>query len=329
MIKLGEKESEKLLKMEEDLHKRVVGQDEAIESISKAIRRSRAGIGNPKKPIGSFMFMGPTGVGKTELARALAHFLFNDDDALIRFDMSEYMEKFNVSRLAGAPPGYVGHDEGGQLTEKVRRKPYSVVLFDEIEKAHPEIFNVMLQILEDGRLTDSLGRVVDFRNTVVIMTSNLGAREIGTIKTLGFKSGEDEITFESMKNKIHAELKKSFNPEFLNRIDDIIIFHPLEKSHIEKIVDIQLSDVQQRLHDKNIVLELEPSARDFLIEKGYDKTYGARQMKRTIQRYVEDAVAEELLRGHVKEGQKVILTSGGDKLVFAAEASLSAPAATV
>jgi ATP-dependent Clp protease ATP-binding subunit ClpC len=273
--------------------------------------------------------MGPTGVGKTELARALAHFLFNDDDALIRFDMSEYMEKFNVSRLAGAPPGYVGHDEGGQLTEKVRRKPYSVVLFDEIEKAHPEIFNVMLQILEDGRLTDSLGRVVDFRNTVVIMTSNLGAREIGTIKTLGFKSGEDEISFESMKSKIHTELKKSFNPEFLNRIDDIIIFHPLEKSHIEKIVDIQLSDVQQRLHDKNIVLELEPSARDFLIEKGYDKTYGARQMKRTIQRYVEDAVAEELLRGHVKEGQKVILTSGGDKLVFATDVSLSAPAATV
>ncbi len=333
MIKLGEKESEKLLKMEEDLHKRVVGQEEAIVSISKAIRRSRAGIGNPKKPIGSFMFMGPTGVGKTELARALANFLFDDDDALIRFDMSEYMEKFNVSRLAGAPPGYVGHDEGGQLTEKVRRKPYSVVLFDEIEKAHPEIFNVMLQILEDGRLTDSLGRVVDFRNTVVIMTSNLGAREIGTIKTLGFQTGDDAISFESMKNKIHAELKKAFNPEFLNRIDDIIIFHPLEKSHIEKIVDIQLSDVQKRLQDKNIILELEPSARDFLIDKGYDKMYGARQMKRTIQRYVEDAVAEELLRGHIKDGQKVTLTSGGDKLIFTTDASLtavsSAPAATV
>ncbi|HVM32557.1 MAG TPA: ATP-dependent Clp protease ATP-binding subunit [bacterium] len=329
MIKLGEKESEKLLKMEEELHKRVVGQDRAIESISKAIRRSRAGIGNPKRPIGSFMFMGPTGVGKTELARALANFLFDDDDALIRFDMSEYMEKFNVSRLAGAPPGYVGHDEGGQLTEKVRRKPYSVVLFDEIEKAHPEIFNVMLQILEDGRLTDSLGRVVDFRNTVVIMTSNLGAREIGTVKTLGFSSGEEEISFESMKTKIHNELKKAFNPEFLNRVDDIIIFHPLEKSHIEKIVDIQLSDVQKRLKDKNIVLTLDASAREFLIEKGYDKVYGARQMKRTIQNFVEDAVAEELLRGHIKEGQAVQLKSAGDKLVFAVEAPLPTPAATV
>jgi ATP-dependent Clp protease ATP-binding subunit ClpC len=333
MIKLGEKESEKLLKMEEELHKRVVGQDQAIQSISKAIRRSRAGIGNPKKPIGSFMFMGPTGVGKTELARALANFLFDDDDALIRFDMSEYMEKFNVSRLAGAPPGYVGHDEGGQLTEKVRRKPYSVVLFDEIEKAHPEIFNVMLQILEDGRLTDSLGRVVDFKNTVVIMTSNLGAREIGTVKTLGFSSGEEEVSFESMKTKIHNELRKAFNPEFLNRIDDIIIFHPLEKSHIEKIVDIQLSDVQKRLKDRNITLTLDASARDFLIEKGYDKVYGARQMKRTIQNFVEDAVAEELLRGHIKDGQEVLLKSAGDKLIFALDAALpavsSAPAATV
>ncbi|MGH7739188.1 MAG: ATP-dependent Clp protease ATP-binding subunit [bacterium] len=329
MIKLGEKESEKLLKMEDELHQRVVGQEEAILSISKAIRRSRAGIGNPKKPIGSFMFMGPTGVGKTELARTLAHFLFDDDDALIRFDMSEYMEKFNVSRLAGAPPGYVGHDEGGQLTEKVRRKPYSVVLFDEIEKAHPEIFNIMLQILEDGRLTDSLGRVVDFRNTVIIMTSNLGAREIGTIKTMGFQTGEDEISFESMKTKIHNELKKAFNPEFLNRIEDIIIFHPLEKSHIEKIVDIQLSDVQKRLKDKQISLVLDGGARDFLIEKGYDKVYGARQMKRTIQRYVEDALAEELLRGNVKEGQEVLLKSAGDKLVFAAETALPAPAATV
>lgn len=329
MIKLGEKESEKLLKMEDELHQRVVGQEEAILSISKAIRRSRAGIGNPKKPIGSFMFMGPTGVGKTELARTLADFLFDDDDALIRFDMSEYMEKFNVSRLAGAPPGYVGHDEGGQLTEKVRRKPYSVVLFDEIEKAHPEIFNIMLQILEDGRLTDSLGRVVDFRNTVIIMTSNLGAREIGTIKTMGFQTNEDEISFDSMKSKIQNELKKAFNPEFLNRIDDIIIFHPLEKAHIEKIVDIQLSDVQKRLKDKQIHLVLDDAARDFLIEKGYDKVYGARQMKRTIQRYVEDALAEELLRGNVKEGQQVLLKSAGDKLVFTSENPLPASAATV
>jgi ATP-dependent Clp protease ATP-binding subunit ClpC len=329
MIKLGEKESEKLLKMEEELHKRVVGQDEAIVSISKAIRRSRAGIGNPKKPIGSFMFMGPTGVGKTELARVLANFLFDDDDALIRFDMSEYMEKFNVSRLAGAPPGYVGHDEGGQLTERVRRKPYSVVLFDEIEKAHPEVFNIMLQILEDGRLTDSLGRAVDFRNTVVIMTSNLGAREIGTIKTMGFQTGEDEVSFESMKTKIHAELKKAFNPEFLNRVDDIIIFHPLEKAQIEKIVDIQLADVQSRLKDKNISLALDQSARDFLIEKGYDKIYGARQMKRTIQRYVEDAIAEELLRGNVKDGQNILLKAANDKLDFVTGEPLPAATATV
>ncbi len=329
MIKLGEKESEKLLRMEEELHKRVVGQEEAIVSISKAIRRSRAGIGNPKKPIGSFMFLGPTGVGKTELARALSQFLFDDEDALIRFDMSEYMEKFNVSRLAGAPPGYVGHDEGGQLTEKVRRKPYSVVLFDEIEKAHPEIFNVMLQILEDGRLTDSLGRVVDFRNTVIIMTSNLGAREIGVEKNLGFNPDSSDIPFDSMKNKIHVELKKMFNPEFLNRIDDIIIFHPLERAHIEKIVDIQLTDVQNRLKEKNITLRLEDSARDFLIEKGYDKVYGARQMKRTIQKYVEDNLAEELLRGSAKEGQDLVLRSAGDKLVFVTGSALPASPAAV
>ncbi|HVZ81819.1 MAG TPA: ATP-dependent Clp protease ATP-binding subunit [bacterium] len=323
MIKLGEKESEKLLRMEEELHKRVVGQEEAITAISKAIRRSRAGIGNPKKPIGSFMFMGPTGVGKTELARALAQFLFDDEDALIRFDMSEYMEKFNVSRLAGAPPGYVGHDEGGQLTEKVRRKPYSVVLFDEIEKAHPEIFNVMLQILEDGRLTDSLGRVVDFRNTVVIMTSNLGAREIGVEKNLGFTPEGSDVPLGSMKNKIQSELKKAFNPEFLNRVDDIIIFHPLEKTHIEKIVDIQLADVQKRLKDKAITLILDPSAREFLIEKGYDKVYGARQMKRSIQKYVEDALAEELLRGNVKEGSNLTLRSAGEKLDFISETAAS------
>ena len=316
MIKLEEKEGEKLLRMEEELHKRVVGQDEAIEAISKAIRRSRAGIGNPKKPIGSFMFLGPTGVGKTELARALAGFLFDDEDALIRFDMSEYMEKFNVSRLAGAPPGYVGHDEGGQLTEKVRRKPYSVVLFDEIEKAHPEIFNIMLQVLEDGRLTDSLGRVVDFRNTVVIMTSNLGAREIGVEKSLGFHPDSADVPFNSIKNKIQMELKRVFNPEFLNRVDDIIIFHPLDHSHIEKIVDIQLDEVRKRLKDKNITLTLDATARDFLIEKGYDKVYGARQLKRTIQKYVEDALAEELLRGNVKEGGEVLLKSGGDKLDF-------------
>ncbi len=326
MIKLGEKESEKLLRMEEELHKRIVGQDEAIVSVSKAIRRSRAGIGNPRKPIGSFMFMGPTGVGKTELARALSEFLFDDDDALIRFDMSEYMEKFNVSRLAGAPPGYVGHDEGGQLTEKVRRKPYSVVLFDEIEKAHPEIFNVMLQILEDGRLTDSMGRTVDFRNTVIIMTSNLGAREIGVEKSLGFTPEGVDSSYTNMKTKIQAELKKAFNPEFINRVDDVIIFEPLEKAQIEKIVDIQLADVQKRLAEKHITITLDQSAREFLVEKGYDKVYGARSMKRTIQRYVEDSLAEELLRGTISEGQTVLLRSGGDKLVFEKAESSAAPA---
>ncbi len=326
MIKLGEKESEKLLRMEEELHKKIVGQDEAITSISKAIRRSRAGIGNPKRPIGSFMFMGPTGVGKTELARVLSEFLFDDPDALIRFDMSEYMEKFNVSRLAGAPPGYVGHDEGGQLTEKVRRKPYSVVLFDEIEKAHPEIFNVMLQILEDGRLTDSMGRAVDFRNTVVIMTSNLGAREIGVEKNLGFTPESAETSYTGMTGKIQAELKKAFNPEFLNRVDDIIFFHPLEKAQIEKIVEIQLLEVQNRLSEKKITLTLDQSAREFLIEKGYDKVYGVRQMKRTIQKYVEDSLAEEILRGHVAEGQTVLLKSAGDKLTFEMVGPAASPA---
>jgi ATP-dependent Clp protease ATP-binding subunit ClpC len=324
MIKLEEKESEKLLRMEEELHKRVVGQDEAIQAISKAIRRSRAGISNPKKPIGSFMFLGPTGVGKTELARSLASFLFDDEDALIRFDMSEYMEKFNVSRLAGAPPGYVGHDEGGQLTERVRRKPYSVVLFDEIEKAHPEVFNLMLQILEDGRLTDNLGRVVDFKNTVVIMTSNLGAREIGVEKNLGFQYADETISFGSIKNKIQSEVKKLFNPEFLNRVDEIIIFHPLEKGQIEKIIDLLLEDVQMRLKDKKVTLILDATARDFLIEKGYDRVYGARQMKRVIQKYIEDALAEEILKGLIKNDEQIVIYAKNDKFEFKSQAPTSA-----
>ncbi len=326
MIKLNEKESEKLLHMEEGLHKRIVGQEEAISAISKAIRRSRAGVANPKKPIGSFMFLGPTGVGKTELARALAEFLFDNEDALLRFDMSEYMEKFNVSRLAGAPPGYVGHDEGGQLTEKVRRRPYSVVLFDEIEKAHPEVYNLLLQILEDGRLTDSMGRSVDFRNTVVIMTSNLGAREIGTGKTMGFQPEAVEVSFNSMKSKIQQELKKSFNPEFLNRVDEVVIFHPLDRLHIEKIVDIQLKEVEKRLQSKDIAVHLDDSARAFLIEKGYDRIYGARQMRRTIQRFVEDALAEELLKGQLKEHRQVTARAAGDKLEFTLESPDPAPA---
>jgi len=316
MIKLNEKESEKLLRMEDELHHRIVGQEEAIEAVSKSIRRSRAGVSNPKKPIGSFMFMGPTGVGKTELARALAEFLFDNEDALLRFDMSEYMEKFNVSRLAGAPPGYVGHDEGGQLTEKVRRRPYSVVLFDEIEKAHPEVYNLLLQILEDGRLTDSMGRIVDFRNTVIIMTSNLGAREIGPGKSMGFQPDNAEVSFDSMKGKIQQELKKSFNPEFINRVDEVVIFHPLERKHIEQIVDIQLRDVEKRLKDKGITIQLEESARTFLIDKGYDRVYGARQLRRSIQRYVEDALAEDLLRGTVKGHCDLVARATGERLEF-------------
>jgi ATP-dependent Clp protease ATP-binding subunit ClpC len=326
MIKLNEKESAKLLRMEDELHKRIVGQEEAITAVSKAIRRSRAGVGNPKKPIGSFMFMGPTGVGKTELARALAEFLFDNEDALLRFDMSEYMEKFNVSRLAGAPPGYVGHDEGGQLTEKVRRRPYSVVLFDEIEKAHPEVYNLLLQILEDGRLTDSMGRIVDFRNTVVIMTSNLGAREIGNGKSMGFQPDNAEVSFDSMKAKIQQELKKSFNPEFINRVDDVVIFHPLERKHIEQIVDIQLNDVLKRLKEKDIVIRLDESARQFLIDKGYDRVYGARQLRRSIQRYVEDAIAEEILKGEVKDHSDLEAHAVGDKLEFKLASRVAAPA---
>jgi ATP-dependent Clp protease ATP-binding subunit ClpC len=240
--------------------------------------------------------------------------------------MSEYMEKFNVSRLAGAPPGYVGHDEGGQLTEKVRRRPYSVVLFDEIEKAHPEVYNLLLQILEDGRLTDSMGRIVDFRNTVVIMTSNLGAREIGNGKSMGFQPDNAEVSFDSMKAKIQQELKKSFNPEFINRVDDVVIFHPLERKHIEQIVDIQLNDVLKRLKEKDIVIRLDESARQFLIDKGYDRVYGARQLRRSIQRYVEDAIAEEILKGEVKDHSDLEAHAVGDKLEFKLASRVAAPA---
>ncbi|MCM8799262.1 MAG: ATP-dependent Clp protease ATP-binding subunit [Candidatus Omnitrophica bacterium] len=316
LFRLEEKESEKLLKIEDEIHKRVVGQEEAIRAIAQAIRRSRAGIKDPRRPIGSFVFLGPTGVGKTLLARALAEFLFGDEDALVQLDMSEYMEKFNVSRLIGAPPGYVGYEEGGQLTERIRRRPYAVVLLDEIEKAHPDVFNLLLQILEDGRLTDSFGRKVDFRNTVVIMTSNVGAELIRKTGSLGFKAPKDEITYQEMKEKLLEEVKRTFKPEFLNRLDDIIVFRPLTKQDLEKIVDIEINFVCERLKEQKIELELTGEAKDFLIEKGFDPIFGARPLKRTIQRYIEDPLAQEIIAGRFKEGSKVKILRKAEELVF-------------
>jgi len=297
VFRLEEAESEKLLKIEEELSKRVVGQTEAIKAIAKALRRSRAGIKDPKRPIGSFVFMGPTGVGKTLLARALAEFIFGDEEALIQLDMSEYMEKFNVSRLIGAPPGYVGYEEGGQLTERVRRRPYSVVLLDEIEKAHSDVFNLLLQILEDGRLTDSFGRRVDFRNTILIMTSNVGAGILKKKGSLGFKVISEEVEYEDMKNMLMEEMKKTFKPEFLNRLDEVIVFRPLSKDNLGEIVDIEIGYVNQRLKEQHLQVELDQKAKDFLIEKGFDEVFGARPLKRVIQRFLEDPLAEDIIAG--------------------------------
>jgi len=297
LFRLEEKESRKLLRMEEELNRQIVGQEEAIKALTRAIRRSRAGLGDPRRPIGSFVFLGPTGVGKTELGRVLAQFLFDDTDALVRIDMSEYLEKFSVSRLIGAPPGYVGYEEGGQLTEKVRRKPYSVVLLDEIEKAHPEVYNILLQLLDDGTLTDSFGRKVDFKNTVVIMTSNIGTREIRDSKTMGFANEEVDGSYENMKKKVLAEMKKLFNPELLNRIDETIIFGRLTMDHILQIVDLLLGDVARRLAERGISFTLTDSARKFLGNKGYEPSLGARPLRRAIQKYLEDPLAEEILRG--------------------------------
>ncbi len=305
--KLAEEETERLLKMEEILHQRVVGQDEAVKAISKAVRRARAGLKDPKRPIGSFIFLGPTGVGKTELARAVAETLFGDEDAVIRIDMSEYMEKHATSRLVGSPPGYVGHDDGGQLTEKVRRKPYSVILFDEIEKAHPEVFNILLQVLEDGRLTDSKGRTVDFRNTAVIMTSNVGASELRRNKFLGFTTQSEGQEYKDMKEKVMGELKKSFRPEFLNRIDEIIVFHSLEKTHIKEIVSLMANTLKKRLLEHEIEFDLTESAKAKIADEGYDPEYGARPLRRALQKHVEDRLSEELLKGNIQKGQKVKL----------------------
>jgi ATP-dependent Clp protease ATP-binding subunit ClpC len=316
LFRLEEKETEKLLKVEEELHKRVIGQDEAISSIAHAVRRSRAGIKDPRRPIGSFIFLGPTGVGKSLLARALAEFIFGDENALVQLDMSEYMEKFNVSRLIGAPPGYVGYEEGGQLTEKIRRRPYAVVLLDEIEKAHPDVFNLLLQVFEDGRLTDSFGRKVDFRNTVIIMTSNIGAELIRKQSSLGFKDQKEEVTYQEMKERLLEEVKRTFKPEFLNRIDDTIVFRSLVKEDLARIVDIELGFLMDRLKEQHISLEVTAQAKELLIEKGFDPIFGARPLKRTIQRYLEDPLSEEIISGHFKGRPQVKVLRKNEELVF-------------
>jgi ATP-dependent Clp protease ATP-binding subunit ClpC len=316
--KIAEGETQKLLKMDSALKNIIIGQDEAIEKLTKAIRRARSGLKDPKRPIGSFIFLGPTGVGKTELAKSLAKYLFDSEDSLIRVDMSEYMEKFSVSRLVGAPPGYVGYEEGGQLTEKVRRKPYSVVLLDEIEKAHPDVFNILLQVLDDGQLTDSLGRKVDFKNTILIMTSNIGARDIKVSKGFGFGDEAVGDKYKHMKDTIDEAVKRVFNPEFLNRIDDTIVFHQLNKEDITRIIDIQVKELFKRMSTMNISIELTKQAKEFLAEKGFDQLYGARPLRRALQKYVEDPVAEEILKGTYTEGSviKVKMNKKKDDLAF-------------
>lgn len=322
VTQLAQEESERLLRLEEILHQRVIGQDEAVRAVARAVRRARAGLKDPKRPIGSFIFLGPTGVGKTELARALAEALFGDEDAMIRFDMSEYMEKHTVSRLVGAPPGYVGYEESGQLTEAVRRRPYSVVLFDEIEKAHPDIFNVLLQVLDDGRLTDAKGRTVDFRNTVIIMTSNIGATTIKR-ESLGFKASTSEVaaeSYEKMKKHIMEELRRTFRPEFLNRIDEIIVFHALSKEDIRKIVDLMLADLNRRLEDNELTVEVTDEAKEILIKEGFDEAFGARPLRRAIQTLIEDQLSDEMLAGKIGPGDKVRAVARDGKIVLEKEA---------
>ena len=300
-------EIEKLLHLEEELHQRVIGQDEAVKAVAEAVIRARSGLKDPHRPIGSFIFLGPTGVGKTELARALAEFLFDDERAMVRIDMSEYQEKHTVARLIGAPPGYIGYEEGGQLTEAVRRKPYCVILFDEIEKAHHDVFNVMLQILDDGRLTDGQGRTVDFKNTIVIMTSNVGSQRI-----LQFRGSTIGEVYDRMKDAVLEELRRQFRPEFLNRVDEIVVFHSLNEEHLKKIVDIQLRGLQQRLAERHITLELTDAARTHLVRSGYDPTYGARPLKRALQREIETPLGRLLLKGEVRDGQTVRVDSNHD-----------------
>src|SRR6478735_3944320 len=319
VMRLQEAETARLLRMEEELHASVVAQEEAIKALARSIRRSRAGLKDPNRPIGSFIFSGPTGVGKTEVARALAKFLFADQNALIRVDMSEYMEKFSVSRLIGAPPGYVGYEDSGTLTKAVRRKPYSVILLDEIEKAHPDVFNILLQVLDEGHLTDNYGRVIDFKNTVVIMTSNVGARDLSKTKALGFTSGDDKANWERRAEKVRDELKNVFNPEFLNRLDDVIVFHPLTREHISQIVSVLLKDVRKRLAEEELTLKLTDAATEFLVKHGYDEQYGARPLKRAIQKFIEDPLSEKILMGDFSRGDEIevdVAADGGDRLDF-------------
>jgi len=319
LSRMEAKETEKLLQMEDQFKERVIGQDEAIVAISKALRRSRADLKDPKRPIGSFIFLGPTGVGKTFLARTLAEFMFGDAEALIQIDMSEYMEKFTASRLIGSPPGYVGYEEGGQLSEAVRRRPYSVVLFDEIEKAHPDVMHLLLQILEEGKVTDSLGRKIDFRNTIIIMTSNVGADLIKKQTTLGFGAPDIDDNYDTMRDKILEETKRVFKPEFINRLDDLIVFHTLTRDNLRVIVDLEVEKVAHRIKSKDVDIHLEESAQELLIDKGYDPSYGARPMRRAVEKFVEDPFAEEILRGNIKPGDKVKVVRDGDKLAFKVE----------
>ncbi|MGE6632354.1 ATP-dependent protease ATP-binding subunit ClpC [Bacillus sp. NPDC077027] len=319
--KIAQTETDKLLNMEQLLHSRVIGQDEAVVAVAKAVRRARAGLKDPKRPIGSFIFLGPTGVGKTELARALAESIFGDEEAMIRIDMSEYMEKHSTSRLVGSPPGYVGYDEGGQLTEKVRRKPYSVVLLDEIEKAHPDVFNILLQVLEDGRLTDSKGRTVDFRNTILIMTSNVGASELKRNKFVGFNVQDENQNYKDMKGKVMGELKRAFRPEFINRIDEIIVFHSLEKKHLKEIVSLMSDQLTKRLKEQDLSIELTEATKAKIVDEGVDLEYGARPLRRAIQKHVEDRLSEELLRGNIQKGQHIVLDVENGEIVVKATAA--------
>jgi ATP-dependent Clp protease ATP-binding subunit ClpC len=309
--RLTQEETARLLEMENELHKRIVGQNEAINAVSKAIRRTRSGLKDPKRPSGSFIFLGPSGVGKTETAKALAEFLFGDEDSLIQIDMSEYMEKHTVSRLIGSPPGYVGYDEGGQLTEAVRRKPFSIVLLDEVEKAHPDVFNTLLQILEDGRLTDAQGRTVDFKNTVIIMTSNLGTKDLS--KNIGFSNLTDTGSYDKMKSKVAEELKRHFRPEFLNRIDETIVFHQLTVEEVTEIVDLMLDRVHKQLKNSDIEIVLSEESKEFLATEGYNKEFGARPLRRSIQRLLEDPLSEELLQGKYKAGSTIVISLNSEE----------------